>query len=129
MKIKNSKHKVAIFCGSMFGSSKEYKDIAVKVTEYLCKQHYDIVYGGGENGLMGVVANTALKNKLNIPWIADFRDPWTKIDFYDKLRLSNRADRKQIELVTEKNKDVTKIVGLKASIQPGDVITVNESFF
>lgn len=42
---------------------------------------------------------------------------------------TNRADRKQIELVTEKNKDVTKIVGLKASIQPGDVITVNESFF
>ncbi|GFD95568.1 hypothetical protein KUL156_10850 [Alteromonas sp. KUL156] len=42
---------------------------------------------------------------------------------------TNRADRKQIELVAEKNKDITKVVGLKASIQPGDVITVNESFF
>ena len=30
MKIKNSKHKVTIFCGSMFGSTKGYKDIAAK---------------------------------------------------------------------------------------------------
>ena len=63
MKIKNTKHKVAIFCGSMFGSNEGYKDIAIKVTEYLCKNEYDIVYGGGDNGLMGVVANTALKIK------------------------------------------------------------------
>ena len=78
MKIKNSKHKVTIFCGSMFGSTKGYKDIAAKVTEYLCKQDYDIVYGGGENGLMGVVANTALKNKAHvtgiIPQFLDHRE-------------------------------------------------------
>ena len=64
MKIKNSNHKVAIFCGSMFGSNKGYKDIAIKVTEYLSNKEYGIVYGGGENGLMGVVANTALKLSL-----------------------------------------------------------------
>ena len=69
MKTINSKHKVAIFCGSMFGSKKEYKDIAIKVTEYLSRNRYDIVYGGGENGLMGVVANTALKNKAHVTGI------------------------------------------------------------
>jgi uncharacterized protein (TIGR00730 family) len=53
----------------MFGSKKEYKDIAVKVTEYLSRNRYDIVYGGGENGLMGVVANTALKNKAHVTGI------------------------------------------------------------
>lgn len=42
---------------------------------------------------------------------------------------TNRADRKKIELVPEKDKETRGIVGLKASIQPGDVITVNESFF
>ena len=69
MEIKNSQHKVAIFCGSMFGSKKEYKDLAIKVTDYLTKKNYDIVYGGGENGLMGVVANTALKNKAHVTGI------------------------------------------------------------
>jgi glycosyltransferase involved in cell wall biosynthesis len=34
-----------------------------------------------------------IKQKFNIPWIADFRDPWTDIDFYSKLRLTKRADK------------------------------------
>jgi hypothetical protein len=32
--------------------------------------------------------------KMNIPWVADFRDPWTQIDFYQDLLLGPRADRK-----------------------------------
>jgi hypothetical protein len=35
-----------------------------------------------------------LKKRLNIKWIADFRDPWTSIDFYKALLLSNWADKK-----------------------------------
>lgn len=34
-----------------------------------------------------------LKRKLLLPWIADFRDPWSKIDFYGKLKLTWLADR------------------------------------
>ena len=33
-----------------------------------------------------------LQKKLNIPWLADFRDPWTNIDYYQDLRLGKRAD-------------------------------------
>jgi hypothetical protein len=40
--------------------------------------------------------------KLNrIPWLADFRDPWTNIDFYKELKLSKWADIKHKKL--EKN--------------------------
>ncbi len=35
-----------------------------------------------------------LKKKLGLPWLADFRDPWTQIDFYHKLMLSPAADRR-----------------------------------
>ncbi len=34
-----------------------------------------------------------LSEKLGIPWLADFRDPWTNIDFYRDLKLGKRADR------------------------------------
>jgi len=34
-----------------------------------------------------------LSKKLGIPWLADFRDPWTNIDFYRDLKLGRRADR------------------------------------
>lgn len=36
----------------------------------------------------------SVKKKLNIPWLADFRDPWTNIDFYDQLMLTRWADAK-----------------------------------
>jgi glycosyltransferase involved in cell wall biosynthesis len=35
-----------------------------------------------------------VSRRTNIPWIADFRDPWTKIDFYEELMLTRWADRK-----------------------------------
>ncbi len=40
--------------------------------------------------------NIALKvsRVTGIPWLADFRDPWTNIDFYPELMLTRFADRK-----------------------------------
>jgi glycosyltransferase involved in cell wall biosynthesis len=35
-----------------------------------------------------------LKKKTGIKWIADFRDPWTNIDFYQELLLTKYADKK-----------------------------------
>lgn len=42
-----------------------------------------------------------LKKKLNVKWVADFRDPWTKIDWYDKLKLTTLADRRHHQLERE----------------------------
>ncbi len=39
-----------------------------------------------------------LKKKTRLPWLADFRDPWTQIDFYNKLMLTPWADRKHHRL-------------------------------
>lgn len=36
----------------------------------------------------------ALSRKMNIPWLADFRDPWTHIDFYRELKLTRYADHR-----------------------------------
>ena len=39
-----------------------------------------------------------LKEKLNLRWLADFRDPWTSIGYHKKLRLFNWASKKHIKL-------------------------------
>ncbi len=39
-----------------------------------------------------------LKQKLNLKWLADFRDPWTTIGYHKSLRLSNYAAKKHKEL-------------------------------
>ena len=38
-----------------------------------------------------------LKRKLNIKWVADFRDPWTTIGYHKALKLSNFAANKHKE--------------------------------
>lgn len=39
-----------------------------------------------------------LKRKLNVTWVADFRDPWTNIDYYKDLYLTKWADKRHREL-------------------------------
>ena len=52
-----------------------------------------------------------MKKDLGIPWIADFRDPWTEIDYYNDLHLTPWADRKhhrlELEVLTQADKVVT----------------------
>jgi len=54
-----------------------------------------------------------LKRSLQLPWIADFRDPWTDIDFYEQLRLTRRADRKhrRLEKAVLNEADAVVVVG------------------
>ena len=54
----------------------------------------DAIVSTGPPHSMHMIA-LGLKEQTGLPWLADFRDPWTQIDFYDKLMLSKRADRKQ----------------------------------
>lgn len=42
-----------------------------------------------------------LKKYFKIPWLADFRDPWTSIGYHDQLKLSAFAKRKHLKLEQE----------------------------
>lgn len=59
---------------------------------YLKKNPVDIIITSGPPHSLHLVGLN-LKKKLNIPWIADFRDPWTSIYFYKDLKLTWIADR------------------------------------
>ena len=39
--------------------------------------------------------------KLNVRWVADFRDPWTTIGYHKQLKLSSWADKKHKDLEKE----------------------------
>ncbi|MEJ7913037.1 MAG: TIGR00730 family Rossman fold protein [Chitinophagaceae bacterium] len=56
MKIKS----LALFCGSKKGNSAVYAQHAHEVGELLAAQKVGLVYGGGNNGLMGVAADAAM---------------------------------------------------------------------
>ncbi|MCC4214455.1 glycosyl transferase family 1 [Leeuwenhoekiella parthenopeia] len=39
-----------------------------------------------------------LKSKTGLPWLADFRDPWTQIGYQKKLKLTRASQKKHSEL-------------------------------
>lgn len=79
------------------------------LNNYLKENHIDAIISTGPPHSMHLVAeNIASKN--NIPWIADFRDPWTKIDFYHELNLSNWADKKHKTLEKKVIQNATKVI-------------------
>jgi glycosyltransferase involved in cell wall biosynthesis len=67
------------------------------LVDYLKDHPVDAIVSTGPPHSMHLIAR-GVKRKTGIPWVADFRDPWTNIDFYKELRLSGWADRKHHRL-------------------------------
>jgi len=65
--------------------------------KYLTNNPVDIVITTGPPHSLHLIA-LKLKQKLGLKWIADFRDPWTNIDYYSKLKLTKWADLKHQRL-------------------------------
>jgi len=52
---------VCVFCGARFGTDPAGREVAQRLGELLAQEGITMVYGGGGVGLMGLVANAALK--------------------------------------------------------------------
>lgn len=55
--------KVCVFCGSNIGKSEVYARQVKAFAESLTRHEIDLVYGGGNVGLMGLVAQTILESQ------------------------------------------------------------------
>ena len=53
--------RICVFCGSSKGKSKRYSEAAQSLGTVIAKKGYGLVYGGASVGLMGIVADAALK--------------------------------------------------------------------
>ncbi|NBV09972.1 MAG: TIGR00730 family Rossman fold protein, partial [Chitinophagia bacterium] len=53
---------VTVFCGSKPGKNPAYEQQAIQLGNLLAKHQVTLIYGGGNKGIMGAVANGCLKN-------------------------------------------------------------------
>ncbi len=67
------------------------------LSRYLKEEPVDLIVSTGPPHSLHLAA-LKLKNNTSLPWIADFRDPWTKIYFYPDLLLTKAADNKHHRL-------------------------------
>jgi len=97
------------------------------LAEYLAKNPVDALVSTGPPHSMHLIALGLKERFPQLRWIADFRDPWTNIDFYHELKLSAWADRKhhRLERAVLDRADVVVSVGetmseeLRALASPG----------
>ena len=54
-------HRLCVFCGSNSGTNSVYRDAAVAMGRLLAERGIELVYGGGNVGLMGVLADAVLQ--------------------------------------------------------------------
>lgn len=79
--------------------------------KYLKENHVDAIISTGPPHSMHIIGRK-LHEATHIPWLADFRDPWTNIDFYKELNLSWISDK--IHHMAEKRvlQNATKVVSV-----------------
>lgn len=112
---------ICIFCGSSLGSASIYASESYKFTKEAVKKGHTIIYGGGNIGIMGVVAKAAIENNGKIIGIAPkflkdkevVRDDLTELIF--------------VEDMFERKKKLIEISDGFA-ILPGGIGTINEFF-
>ncbi len=79
------------------------------LSEYLKQNPVDAIISSGPPHTTHLIAR-GVKRKTNLPWIADFRDPWTQIDFYEQLMLTSVADAKHKRLERSVLKEADKVI-------------------
>jgi uncharacterized protein (TIGR00730 family) len=60
------KGKICVFAGSRLGAQPEYADAARRLGRALAQRGYGLIYGGGNVGLMTVIADTVLRLKGHV---------------------------------------------------------------
>jgi len=57
---------ISIFCGAHEGKNPEYANAAKSVAELIAKKGINVVFGGGNVGLMKIISDTALDNGVEV---------------------------------------------------------------
>ena len=80
--------------------------------KYLIENKIDAVITSGPPHSLHLIG-LQLKQKTNIKWISDFRDPWTAIDYFHQLPLTEKSVKKHRELEQKvlQNSDAVLVVG------------------
>jgi hypothetical protein len=105
------------------------------LTDYLKKNPVDALITTGPPHSMHMIGLGLKKNFPNLPWVADFRDPWTNIDFYKELKLSWMADNihHMMERQIIQSADIVVVVsnGMKAEyelLQPKKIVVISNGY-
>lgn len=78
------------------------------LTKYLKEHPVDAILTDGPPHTNTVIG-MQLSKKLNLPFLADFQDPWTQVDYYKMMKIGKQANLKHHHLEQQVFKTAKKI--------------------
>ena len=84
--------------------------------KYLKDHPVDVIVSTGPPHSMHLIARK-VSLATGIPWVADFRDPWTRIFYFKHLRLSKWGLRRHRQLEQSVLDDATAVVAVSPLVQ------------
>ena len=84
--------------------------------KYLKEHPVDVIVSTGPPQSMHLIARK-VSLATGIPWVADFRDPWTRIFYFKHLKLSKWASKKHHQLEQKVLDDATAVVAVSPLVQ------------
>lgn len=86
------------------------------LTKYLRKHPVDAIISTGPPHSMHLIAKR-LAARTGLPWIADFRDPWTKMFYFKHLCLTSSSERRHKRLEKAVLDAATRVVAVSPLVQ------------
>ena len=113
--------KICLYGSGSINTPKEYMDVGYKLGSAIAKNNHSLIFGGGNDGMMGAVASGVFDNGGEIigiapEWIDEFDNDFENCDEY--IKTESMDERKNLFL---KNSDAFVIV-------PGGIGTLDEFF-
>lgn len=84
--------------------------------KYLKEHPVDVIVTTGPPHSMHLIG-LKLSRATGVPWVADFRDPWTKMFYFKHLQLSKWAFRKHRKLEREVLDGATRVIAVSPFVQ------------
>ena len=84
--------------------------------KYLKEHPVDVIVTTGPPQSMHLIGR-GLHRATGIPWVADFRDPWTKMFYYKHLHLEKSADDKQHRLEKSVLDEASAVISVTPLVQ------------
>lgn len=89
-----------------------------KGLQIIDEEKIDLIFSSSPPHSLQLIAKK-LKERTGLAWVADFRDPWTDIRYYESMRRSRWASRKDFSLETEILQEADAIITVSASVLEG----------
>ncbi|REA61984.1 TIGR00730 family Rossman fold protein [Dyadobacter luteus] len=112
---------IVVYCGSNFGKNPVYAEQAYALGNELAKRKINVIYGGGNMGLMGLVADGSLENSGTVTGIIP--------NFLAKLEVAQKT-LTELHFVETMHERKAKMVSLSDGViaLPGGYGTFDELF-